>query len=319
MEDKDTIELIDYLRGVWKRKWFIILFTIVCSTIAGIISFSMPKIYKASMVIEPGVFDVGSDGKFVYLDLPSNLRSKIDSQAYNRKICKKLNADPKKLSFKFKTIQPKGSNTITINLEAIDTNKSIQVLSALLDELTKEYQNYIDSRKSQFDQKITMNKRQLDISAGEKRYLEKEIAIVRANTDGIIEERNMLLKKGGDNPDKLSLLIYTNIIQQNMAHYDNLNRQLSELKNKIEKLKSEMETARIKKESIESIKLIQSPQSSIYPIKPKKKLIVILVGNVGLFISIILAFFLEYLQIMGIHPKSSTTRDQTPSVKNQQQ
>ncbi len=307
MEEDDTIELIDYLRVVWKWRWFIIIFTLACSLVAGIISFSMPKVYKVSMLMEPGVIDIDPSSRPIFIDSISNIKSKIDSQAYNSKIYKRLNADPKKLNLKFKTVQPKNSNTLKISLEAIDTNKSLQALSSLFHELVKEYQHYIDSRKSELDQKIAMNKRQLDISAGEKKYLEKEIAIGRANTDRIIEERNMLLKKGGDNPDKLSLLIYTNIIQQNMAQHNDLNRDLGWLKNNIEKLKSEMETLKIKKQSIENIKLIQPPQSSIYPIKPKKKLNVILAFVVGLFLSIFLAFFLEYLQKMKVHPKSSSS------------
>jgi len=319
MEEEDTIELIDLLRVLWKWKWMIIISTLVCALIAAIVSFSMPKIYQVSMIIEPGVVDIDPNGKFIYLDSASNIKSKIDSQAYNSKIYKRLDADPKKLNLKFKTVQPRNSNTLKISLEANDTSKSIQALSTLFHELVKEYQHYIDSRKSELDQKIAMNKRQLNVSAGEKKYLEKEITTMKANTNRIIEERNMLLKKGGSDPDKLSLLIYTNIIQQNMAHNNDLNKQLGELMAKIEEMKSEMETFKIKKNSIENIRLIQPPQSSIYPIKPKKKLNVMLAFVIGFFISIFLAFFLEYLQKMGIHPKSSTPPRQTPSVKNQEQ
>jgi len=304
MEEEDTIELIDLLRVVWKWKWMIIIFTLVCALIAAIVSFAMPRVYEVSVIIEPGVIDIDPNGKFIYLDSASNIKSKIDSQAYNSKIYKRLNADPKKLNLKFKTIQPRNSNTLKISLEANDTSKSIQALSTLFHELVKEYQHYIDSRKSELDQKIAMNKRQLNVSAGEKKYLEKEITTMKANTNRIIEERNMLLKKGCSDPDKLSLLIYTNIIQQNMAHNNDLNKQLGELMAKIEEMKSEMETFKIKKNSIASIRLLQPPQSSIYPIKPKKKLNVMLAFVIGFFISIFLAFFLEYIQKMKIKLKS---------------
>ena len=319
MEEEDTIELIDLLRVVWKWKWVIIISTLACAIAAGIISFSMPKIYKVSMLIEPGIIDIDPSGRPIFLDSISNIKSKIDSRAYNSKIYKRLNANPKKLNLKFKTIQPRNSNTLTISLEANDTNKSIQALSVLFHELVGEYQHYIDSRKSNLDQKIAMNERQLNVGTGEKKHLEKEITTVKANTNSLIEQRNMLISKGGNNPDKLSLLIYTNIIQQNMAQYNNLNKQLANLMAKIERMKSEMEMLKIKKQSIENIKLIQPAQSSIYPIKPKKKLNVMLAFVIGFFISIFLAFFLEYLQKMRIQPHSSTTTAQTPSVKNQEQ
>ena len=165
-----------------------------------------------------------------------------------------------------------------------------------------------------------MNERQLDISAGEKQYLEKEIGTVKFNTNRIIEERNTLLRKEGSAPDKLSLLIYANIIQQYMAYHNGLNKQLSEVKAEIEAKKSEIETSRIQKESIENMRFIQEPQASIYPIKPKKKLNIALAFVLGLFISVFLAFFIEYLQKAKFYPPTPTTTTQEKrSVKNQNQ
>ena len=318
MEEEDTIELIDLLRVVWKWKWFIIILTIACAIAAGVISLKMPKIYEVSMVIEPGVINVDKNGKPIFLDSPLNIKSKIDSHVYNSQIYKRLNADPKKLNLGFKTVQIKNSNTLKIRLEVEDVNKGIQSLRALFHELLEEYQHYIDSRKSEIDEKIALNNGKLDVSASEKNYFEKETAIIKANTDRIIEERNMLLKRGGDNPDKLSLLIYTNIVQQNMVHYNELNKQLSTLMNAIETMKSNIEMVKIKKQAIENIKLIQQPQSSIYPIKPKKKLNVMLAFVVGLFVSIFLAFFMEYIQKMKVHPNSISTKDQRSSFENQE-
>ena len=87
------------------------------------------------MVIEPGVLDVGPDGKFIYLDTPQNIKSKIESQAYNYKIYEELGADPKELNLKFKTIQPGDSNTVKVKLEMQNTNKGIQAVSVLFQSL----------------------------------------------------------------------------------------------------------------------------------------------------------------------------------------
>jgi capsular polysaccharide biosynthesis protein len=296
MEEEDSIELIELLSVVWRRRWFIIILTLACAVAAGIISFAMPKMYEVYMLIEPGVIDISPDGKFIYLDSALNIKSKIETQAYNIKIYKELKLNPKRLNLKFKTIQPRESKIVKTMLEVKDVNKGIQVLSALFQQLVKEYQHYIDLRKSELQEKMEMVKRQLEVDLREKDYLEKEIDLAKANNDMIINERNMLIKKVGSNPDKLALLIYTNIIQQNMAHYNDLREQLAWLMGKIEEMKSEIETLKIKKNSIENIRLIQPPQSSIYPIKPKKELNVMLAFFAGLFISIFLAFFLEYIK-----------------------
>ena len=298
MEKDNSVELIDLLRVLWKWKWFIIMFTLACAIVVGIISFSMQKIYDVSMIIEPGVIDIAPDGKFIYLDSSLNIKSKIDSQAYNNRIFKALDLGPEEMELEFRTIQPENSNTIKIRFELNDVNKGIQALSALFHELAKEYQHYVDSRKSELEQKIAMNRRTLNHGTNNKKYLEEEINKVKANADSIIEERRALINQGINNEDRLSLLIYTNIIQQNIAHHNNLNSELGELMTEIEEIKSEIETLSIKRESVENIKLIQAPQSSFYPIKPKKIPNIALAFVIGSIVSIILAFFLEYLKKM---------------------
>ena len=298
MEKEDSIELIDLLRVFWKWKWFIIMFTLVCAIVVGIISFSMQKIYDVSMVIEPGVIDMAPDGKFIYLDSSLNIKSKIDSQAYNNNIFKALNITPEEMELKLRTNQLENSNTIKIRFEVNDANKGIQALSALFHALAKEYQHYVDSRKSELEQKIAMNRRTLNHGINEKEYLEEEINKLKANTDEIIEERGALISKGINNEDRLSLLIYSNIIQQNMGYYNDLGRELGKLMAELEKIKSEIETLSIKRKSVENIKLIQAPQSSFFPIKPKKVSNIALAFVIGSIVSIILAFFLEYLQRM---------------------
>ena len=298
MEKEDSIELIDLLRVFWKWKWFIIMFTLVCAIVVGIISFSMQKIYDVSMVIEPGIIDIAPDGKFIYLDSSLNIKSKIDSQAYNNNIFKALNITPEEMELKLRTNQLENSNTIKIRFEVNDANKGIQALSALFHALAKEYQHYVDSRKSELEQKIAMNRRTLNHGINEKEYLEEEINKLKANTDEIIDERGALISKGINNEDRLSLLIYSNIIQQNMGYYNDLGRELGKLMAELEKIKSEIETLSIKRKSVENIKLIQAPQSSFFPIKPKKVSNIALAFVIGSIVSIILAFFLEYLQRM---------------------
>ena len=63
----DEIQLIDYLRVIWKWKWLIILGTFVCMVVAAAVSFNMPKIYEVSIAIEPGIIGVSGDGKFIYI------------------------------------------------------------------------------------------------------------------------------------------------------------------------------------------------------------------------------------------------------------
>jgi len=304
---------------VWKWKWFIIIFTFLCAIGAGIISFGMPKIYEVFMIIEPGVINVDEYGRPIAIDSPSNIKSKIDSKVYNREILKRIDHDPEKCNLNFKTTQAKDSNTVEVSFEAKDVNKGIRALLSLFNELTKEYQSYIDIRKLELDQEIAMKEGQLDISTDEKNNLEYEITTVKINTDNIIKERGALLQNDGTSPDKLSLLIYTNITQQNLAYYHDLKKELNDLMGRIEGIKSSIESLKIKKQYIENIKLIQEPRSSIHPVKPKTQLNVTLAFVAGLFISIFLAFFIEYVQKMKNYKgySSSSTQERPPEQQNE--
>jgi uncharacterized protein involved in exopolysaccharide biosynthesis len=58
--EEDTIELIDYLRVVWKRKGLIIIGTLLCMVVAGVVSVMQPKTYRATSVIEIGTLTLGN-------------------------------------------------------------------------------------------------------------------------------------------------------------------------------------------------------------------------------------------------------------------
>jgi hypothetical protein len=302
---------------MWRWKWFIVAFTLCCGVVAGAISFSNPEIYEVSMIIEPGVIDIDRNGNFIYLDSPANIESKIDSQAYNTRIVEQLAANIDQIRLKFKTVQPRHSNTIKIWLELRNAKKGLQALSALFRILVEEYQHYTDSRKSELDQQSLLLNRQLELSEVEKSELDKEITAVQANTNRIIVERNALISRGGNNVDKLTLLIYSNIIQQNIAANNSFKKQLADLKADIERMKSELETLKIKKRSIENIKLIQPPQASPYPLRQRHMVRIVFASVFGFFVAILIAFFLEYLQKMGVFTNPPNTPGSAQSTKNE--
>ena len=83
---QDEIELIDYLRVIWKWEYFIIADTVAFGLIAAIISFNMPKIYSIDMVLRPGILSINERGKNVYIDSPQNIKALIDSETFTNDI-----------------------------------------------------------------------------------------------------------------------------------------------------------------------------------------------------------------------------------------
>ena len=139
----DEIQLIDYLRVIWKWKWLIILGTFVCMVVAGVVSFNMSKIYEVSMTIEPGIIGVNSTGKFIYLDSRDNIEGKIKGGLYNRRIEKALNINPLETDITFKVRPQKETNFIQVTSEWKDPEVELgkKTLANLLAVISKEYEN----------------------------------------------------------------------------------------------------------------------------------------------------------------------------------
>jgi capsular polysaccharide biosynthesis protein len=72
--------------------------------------------------------------------------------------------------------------------------------------------------------------------------------------------------------------------------------EIDELSKNIDDIKAEINALNLEKGLISNIKVIQEPEISLHPVKPKKKQIVLLAGVLALFIFIFLAFFIEYIR-----------------------
>jgi uncharacterized protein involved in exopolysaccharide biosynthesis len=321
----NEIELIDLLLVLWKWKWMIILTTFVCMLAAGVFSSMMPKIYKVSTAIEPGIIGMNKNSSPIYLDSAENIKAKIENGIYNSLILKNLNIDPRETQVKFKAANPKGTNLINISSEWTQDQMAtgIKALEQLLIELSHDYEDIIQAKTKGIDSEILLKlsniqgkKKQIDFQQAilknikaRKNKLNQELMTLNDDTKKIKQQRDKILEgKTGDN--SILSLFYLAAVQQNNAHFNQLNNQLNKLKSKedeipatVEQLKQDinkinMETDRlnIKKSYIENIKLIGKPEASTSPIKPNKELNIAIAGVVSFMLSVFMAFFAEYIK-----------------------
>ena len=326
----DEIELIDYLRVIWKWKYLILFGTLVCGLIATIISLKMDKVYSINMVLRPGILSIGEEGKNVYIDSSQNIKALIESGTFDSSILnflKDINKDiktdkvPKKIDFKI-NIQ-KNSDTIKIQYDTSDIKQGMDIQDYLSKLLLEMYSKLVQYFKNEYDLKLSLFESETDyMKASIQSYkrnvknmkkrideLAFEIELIKKNTTNLIKERNKLLSKNPKESNILSALLYSNTIQQNLQlsnYYQDENNKYKQNKEKelqkIEKLENEIvnklnekKNLQFKKDSIQNIQILQPPTNSPYPIKPKKKLNVILALVTGLFLMLFLSFFLEYL------------------------
>jgi LPS O-antigen subunit length determinant protein (WzzB/FepE family) len=286
MEKDNSIELIDYLRVIWRWKWLIFMFPIFCMTGAGIISYMLPQVYHVSMGLEDGIVGKDANNNFIYLGFSDNIAQKITEGAYDFKIINKLHIDPLKTNLDFKVKRREKLRFIKIvsEWEKDKIELGLNVLNELyrnifieyessIKKIREDYSNQIlqlenkvkeiDSKKKEIDNKILLkqneireikNKIEFQIASKKiiidrERELVEELKDVKINTEEITRQRDSLLSsKNGD--DNISRLLYCTTVQQNMAYFNRLMSQMQDLKMEKEKIPAEIETLKIKIDDI---------------------------------------------------------------------
>ncbi len=295
MEEENTLELIDYFRVIWKWRWFITLTSAVFLLLAVMVNIFMADVYDVSMVMEPAISDFDSSWRPTYIDSSSDIESKIDLGIYDSKIRDAVHFDSAKDRL-FKTFIPKKSNLLKVGIETPDLEKGGQALRLLYNLLIEEYRRSIEDKKLQTKNVIGMKKAQYKNIIEEENQLKEEIKKVGLNTEELIKERDLVIRGGENNANELSVLIYINTIQSNIAYKNKLQRQLNTIMSERETKKTEIDNLEVKLGSIRNIRLLNPPEPSVFPIKPRKLLNITLAFFLGLITSLFLAFFIEYIQ-----------------------
>lgn len=323
---EDEINLIDYLRVLWKWKWLVIGGTLICAIVAAVISLQMLRVYEISTVIEPGIVGIKKlDETFMYIDSVDNISGKINEGIYDRSIEEALHLDPLKTKVKFKTTLAKKANVIKVTSlwEEGNTGIGVKVTGELIHLLSDNYKRIVDQKKGNYDKEIHAKRNGIKKLEAERESLkrtltnikvridklEKEVRNIKNNTEDLITQRNLLLKKDKTEIE-MPLLLFSTTIQQNISYFNQMNDQIynyrakeEEARREIKSLEKDIDNAKVEitalnanKELISNIKVIQEPEVSLYPVKPKKTRIVLLAGFVGFFFFIFLAFFIEHIK-----------------------
>ena len=286
----DEIDLREIFLVLWKRKWLIFIFTFIVVMLAAFYTVTSPEIYDVYVVMEPGVIDVTPNGEYIYLDSVTNIKAKLDSNAYTQRLISSLNLDPFQDRIKLKIDLPNKSNIIKVSVEA-ESDKiehGINVLEQLVIELQADYELGVLRKKQEYQEKISKRNNMIKSLLLERKDLGKKISIkenfikekyaqidiqkssldimdqriadmvqelkdVKKNTDNIIVQRENFLKDPAKNLDSgLADLLYSTTIQQNVAFFNTLQNQISDLK--IEKEQSKAVLKTLEKE-IDDLKL----------------------------------------------------------------
>ena len=259
--EEDEIDLKELIKTILKHKTFIIVFTLLITVLAGIYAFSKKPVYETKTSVQIG---------YIYSNSNSNSNSNklylldpVATKIYLENIYKKDAYE----KIKFPTLNvntPKRINDI-YNLDILAYNN--QNATNYLNKILKDLKNK-ENKKLNFI----------------KKDLAKKIDILKKANIRLTNELNDLNKKLKYTKDaQLYATILTNIsaiqkeITQNQLNIANFQNQLSP-------------------SNITHTHIIGKIQQSPYPIKPKKKLIVIVAFITSFILSIFLVFLIEFIK-----------------------
>jgi capsular polysaccharide biosynthesis protein len=313
MEEEDTIELIDLLRVVWKWKWFIVVFVIICSLVAGIWSLSLQKVYKVSTIlaVNPESDIIASNNLAANINIastnlpaninvaPSTIAANINEGMFNGQIREKLEENIENYSFpniSFKASDPKDSNVIKITCETKDIKAGEMILSLLNNSVVEKYQKGFDriTKLLLLEEKLKKNiKSRIDAISHQTQVID----------DMITREKDI---KGSGVKDLAGLILLRSSLKDSLLQQEH----------EVLQVEKSLEQFTLSMEEGGPVKIVQKPISSLKPVKPKIRLNVLLAGFTGFFFSLFLAFFIEYIQKMKNHRRYSSSS--TPAQSSEQ-
>ena len=263
-EYKDEIELMDYLNVIWKKKWLIILPTLFCVVIVGIISFRLPRIWEVDAIIQPSKFFVQNEaGTFseVVVVSPKQIAGQINQQSYSPLIAAELNLDIRAFPG-LKAENLRDTNLVRVSVRENDTEKAKLILSSLFNHLKTDMDRKIDVEikgidtrieaqensikqneltikdklneiklkeieKNMKSQEILSAVNKVKISEDRGKSILNELKTVKERINEIEKQQKNAFAEKKEGAEALGLLLYSNEIQNNLRYYNTLDEKLS--------------------------------------------------------------------------------------------
>jgi len=259
-EEELEIDLGSYARIIWKRKKAISSIVILAIIIALIVSFSLPKVYQSSSIVKLGQLQGG------IIEAPSTTIEIFKQPTILKELAQKLDISSLSIASKFKIIDRGG--ILEIN-GFDDTPTSAQkTANVISDAVLKRYENIFKDIQTTQQLEIDALKNIITDLDKEIEPLEKQI-LTQGKTVSEAQARIVVA---------LISSLENKKIQQKSYQKDLIKKQ--------QELISQTFASRIE----------VSSSLPVSPIKPNKRLILILGAVIGLFAAILYAFLAEYVR-----------------------
>jgi hypothetical protein len=264
--EEDTIELIDYLRIVWKRKGLIIIGTLLCMVVAGVVSVMQPKTYRAEAIIK-----VGKVLKTPF-PRPSFPRSSFppveSSEDMVQSIASRYGIEDKETpNYPMSAQVVKGTSLIKIVQEGPDRKMVSERLKGVVDKIVSSHHKKIEAFFEPYREVI-------GTLEGDIKMMEAEIVSTQEKISSFnqkIDTPNLVIMY---KDYQFNIQKEMRSVRQDLAFYQSFIKNVEEY----------------------TTNVIGDIRAENAPVKPKVKLNILLAGMAGLMFFLFLAFVMEYLE-----------------------
>ena len=264
---EEEIDLREYINVLLKRKGIIIIIFLIAIITATLVSyFAITPVYQSSMV-----FSVAKiDGKAVI-----NITEALEIMKSNVVLDEVINRmgleeTAKQLGSQITTENLKGTNFIEVSVVASSPEKAKSLVENIVEV-------FIEQNQDEYREKVKLVEDRLKTSEEQIAEFEKNIQEIEKAKKKIVASEEL---SEGERQFQTSLLLNSSVTERSL--YNSLTNQANNLKASLK--------------SCEDFKIINYAQLPVAPIKPNKKLNILIAGVLGLFVGIFAAFFLEFLQ-----------------------
>ncbi|MDD8014523.1 MAG: Wzz/FepE/Etk N-terminal domain-containing protein [Acidobacteriota bacterium] len=196
--------LIDYLDILWKRKWLIIVPTILFVGAVSVISYTSPKIWEVDMIIQPSnLFVQTEQGEFaeiVVID-PRQVAGQINQRSYDNELAAELNMDIREFP-RLHAETLRDTKLIRVFERGADREKAKTILLSLFNHLKTDFDKRIEVEIKSIDTQVE-NKRssivqnRIDMKDNENKIALKRLQISDKGNE-ITTKQNEIKKKAND-------------------------------------------------------------------------------------------------------------------------
>lgn len=361
---EDEIDLAELAGVLWRRKWFMLAVIIFFVGLAIAYCFIATPRYEITAQLRPGVTGFNKNGNPVRDWTPRDIEAWFARKGYLDTVAGLL-GDNASIPI-IKAGSSRQAKVVTVSLYWPDSAQGKQILGSAIDVLTSTGSESIQQRlavshrqieeeihgteselehipieRGRLDDQIAREKNKIQVINTELETIKKDkaqtgevierlrgqIDSINQNTAELIQLRQQMVT--GES-DKFALLMYSNIIQQNITYITGLEQKVANMEKELNsyqvkeaeksdeirsaqieikylQIKREQElsmkeanlqkkilTIKAKLDALVPVEVVQSPFSSLKPVKPAKTKIVAVAFALGCFMAVVMAFLREF-------------------------